>query len=256
MKLVNQDVTLQEIIDKLGISRKTLYKWRKRGAKPDALKGLKTARKKGWIPLTRSSDLFPLINRICAWVLSGGCILHSFNVELSGRVCDLEGLKNDVASLDLNPILREGEGRKRGPTLSAGGKGASPFGRVIHSLGVPRGEKAKQKYTLPGYLKNASERIRKDFLNVYLSNRMILLEGNRGFVLRLERYGEYRKAGRKLYSQLNRLMEETVGAEGSLFATWPHVSLYFDKGKAEKVLNDVDLRYNREKRRKAEERFE
>lgn len=255
MELVDRDITLQRIIDKLEINRKTLYKWRKENAKPDSLRGLEMVQRRDWVPLTCSSKNFPRINRIAAWALSGGSIHHSsYRLVLSGDPDDLEKIEKDVEELGLNPKVRKSEGN-RGPNLGIEGRGASRLGRVIHCLGVPKGEKAQKKYDLPDYIEKAPKWAVKDFLEIYLSNRMILLEGRRGMVLTMERYGEYKKAGKKFYRQLNDLMKRTAGAEGNIYPAESYVGLYYDREKTTKILNSLEIRYNQKKRQRIKQKL-
>ncbi len=256
MKMVNEDVMLKDIIDEVGISRKGLYKWRKWGTKPDSIRGWELALEKDWVPLTYESKQLRSINKIAAWALSGGCILPNWGIILSGKPEDLEKISKEVENLGLKPSIRNPKeqdlGKDRGgPELEIGGEGASPFGRLIHALGIPKGSKAKQIYELPEYIRKAPTEMKKDFLDVYLSNRMILHEGNRGFKTTLERDQEHREGMKKMFKQLNQLTKELTNIKGNIYLDENHINLYFDKGEARKVLDHIDISYNQSKRKKA-----
>ncbi|KXA93991.1 hypothetical protein AKJ66_00045 [candidate division MSBL1 archaeon SCGC-AAA259E22] len=105
---------MQKIIDWFGIGRKTLYQWRKEGSKPDPVRGLEVAKGKGWVPLKFSSEALPALNKICAWILSGGSISSLYVVSLSGRLEDLKKLEKDVRRLGLKPTFLEARWGKGG----------------------------------------------------------------------------------------------------------------------------------------------
>lgn len=143
------------------------------GSMPDAARAVQTAEQLSWIDVGPESDTFRGLNVLVAWVFSGGSILRGnwtpyFSVDSDGDERILDAAAELVGvTLDFTRSGESGRGRElraveHGPVL----------GRTLVVLGAPRGEKSERlDIRLPAYIETAPERVRREFVQVYLNNR-------------------------------------------------------------------------------------
>jgi len=164
----------QRIASALGVKRSRIRRWNDNGAVPYVVQGLQTAETEGWIPMEFESQMFGAMNKIVAWVFSSGSINgQRWNTKF---VVDDDHQRDRLSQLvqSVGCELREPESATetvRGTELAVAEDGAV-LGRVLHSLGAPRGtEKREPDVSLPTYLDEAPPFIRRGFLKTYLRNR-------------------------------------------------------------------------------------
>jgi len=190
------DAGSSKLANKLGVKRSMIRKWVDDDAVPYVVQGLQTAETRDWIPMAFDSPEFRAMNRLVAWVLSSGAI-HGERWSVQFVVDDdtaRDRLEGALAVLDLETIEPENPGTDiRGTVLGATPDG-SILGRVLYSLGAPKGEEKRAGgLSLPPYLDIAPETIRRAWLRTYLRNRRRRSEAGEPWIS----FGEKRSASYK-----------------------------------------------------------
>lgn len=155
----------------LDLPRGRLRTWIDDGGAPDAINCIETARSHGWLNVTYDDRQFDALNALVANVFSGGSIglenyRPSFALNQRGeesQVIDALELAGVDYTLVTDRHQRADEAR---PSTDG-----TTLGRVLTTLGAPRGPKAHQDLTLPAYLEGAPQRVRRLFVVAYLENR-------------------------------------------------------------------------------------
>jgi len=157
------------IATKLDVGRNAIREWVDGDSVPDPVRAIQTADQRGWLALDYDAQAFPVLNRLVAWIYSGG----SIDVDRHVPVFVLNGSSDgDALHADLD-ALGVGHATERGdasPEVRPADD-AAVLGRVLSVLGAPVGAKSDADLALPQYLDTAPERVRRDFAAVYLQNR-------------------------------------------------------------------------------------
>ncbi|WP_239524312.1 hypothetical protein [Halogeometricum borinquense] len=159
------------VSNEFGLPRGRVHGWL-HGGKPDQVKALSFGHQYGWFDATWEDEAGHAFNTLVAAVFAGGSIGardyslrftlgKGHEAQITAAVERLAGGYRTVQDID---------GRKTweiSPT-----QGQAPLARALVALGAPRGTKnADADVSLPEYLKTAPERIRQEFLQVYLTLR-------------------------------------------------------------------------------------
>ncbi|MDY6775806.1 MAG: hypothetical protein SV253_06990 [Halobacteria archaeon] len=173
-----------------GVPRSRIRTWIE-GGKPDVLRGIETAREHGWLDLDYDDSNFRCLNRLTAWIFSGGSITKSqykatFSVEGSEERKVIESVFESLG-LGFDTVKREAKADEAVPD------DATLLGRVLSCLGAPVGTKAHGSITLPEYLDTDRTQVKHDFVRIYLFNRAHSRgeARGRGVGIREERPREY-----------------------------------------------------------------
>lgn len=140
-----------------------------RAPPPEALRGVRAAVEKGWVPLDYESRAFRAMNRLVARTLSNGGIregfVPAFGVEGGADRSRLIGSFDD---LGIDYAVENGPdgGIEHRPITHP-----AVLGRVLSLLGAPVGERSEGSVRLPAYLDRAPASIRHEFADVYLRTR-------------------------------------------------------------------------------------
>ncbi|WP_435118914.1 hypothetical protein [Halolamina sp. C58] len=200
-----------KLANKLGVSRSNIRKWVDDGAVPYVVQGLRTAETRGWIPMSFDSVEFRAMNRLVAWVMSSGSI-HGERWDVQFVVDDDRARKRieaALAMLELDAEEYEEAGTGINGTLLGVGADGSVLGRVLHSLGAPKGEgKRRPDVQLPPYLDRAPEGIQRAWLREYLKNRRREQDGEPWISFGEDRPASYQR-------QFVELVEDVTGASAS-----------------------------------------
>ncbi|QCS42643.1 hypothetical protein [Natrinema versiforme] len=218
----NPKAGIGEIVRVADASRVSVQSWIDDGATPSVVQGLYTAHEYDWIGVTYE-DLTPL-NILAASVYSSGTIsIHNWHPTFS--VDDIEN------SLVLNALELIGVGHQdvetgadqSGPAVRPA-TDAAVLGRVLSVLGVPAGSKATpDDLSLPWYLEEAPESVRKRFVDIYLENRAHPKPDSAGLQISESRPRSYRE-------ELAELIESVAGE--SVTATDSTVMISADAARA------------------------
>lgn len=151
-----------------GVPRGRIRTWIE-GGKPDILRGIEKARDCGWLDLDYDDEEFRSLNKLVAWVFSGGSISEEnytpiFSVESPKKQNEIEKIFEEL-DVDFEIIYRDGRGTE------AKLKEGVILGRTLSALGAPTGNKAEKNLSLPVYLDNALYQVKRDFAYIYLLNR-------------------------------------------------------------------------------------
>ncbi|QCW05221.1 hypothetical protein [Natrinema pallidum] len=143
------------------------------GAKPDAVRGIETARDYGWLEAEYGDPEFTAHNTLVANVFSAGSISEQYyrpSFALNHRGEDSHVLDAlELAGCEYRIVAdRRDRADEARPT-----EDASVLGRVLAALGAPVGPKADQQLALPTYLTDAPDDVRETFVYSYLENRAI-----------------------------------------------------------------------------------
>jgi len=214
------DAGSAKLASKLGVPRSNIRKWVDDGAVPYVVQGLQTAETRGWIPMAFDSVEFRAMNRLVAWVMSSGSI-HGERWDVQFVVDDeraRERLDAALTMLDLDSGEYEEAGTNINGTLIGVGADGSVLGRVLHSLGAPKGdEKRRPDVQLPPYLDRAPEGIRRAWLVEYLKNRRREQHGEPWISFGEDRPAAYQR-------QFVELVEDVTGASASATGSDIYVS--------------------------------
>lgn len=143
------------------------------GSRPDCVHGLETAERLGWVDVAPAGRTFRGLNVLVAWTFSGGSILRDTWVPyfVSDGEADRDLLERAGTLVGVRLDYTRSAGSSRARELRPV-ENASVLGRVLTVLGAPRGEKNEAgRVSLPEYLEDAPERVRQEFVQVYLRNR-------------------------------------------------------------------------------------
>ncbi|ELZ12113.1 hypothetical protein C478_10953 [Natrinema thermotolerans DSM 11552] len=185
------DAGSQAIATALDLPRSRIRTWLEDDGSPDVVRGLETAREYGWLVATYDDPEFTALNTLVADIFSGGSItdetyVPSFTLNHRGEDSHvLDAL--ELAGVEYQVLVdRDGRADEVRPTTDA-----SVLGRVLAVLGAPVGPKANQRLSLPGYLEDAPDEIREQFVYAYLENRAIAHEGKETLTIREDRNQDY-----------------------------------------------------------------
>ena len=156
---------------KMEMPRGRIRSWMN-GSKPDPARAVAVAEERDWFTDDPHSQTFRGLNRLVAWIFSGGSINDLFVPQFA--VDDPTSMARVTDALDAvgidHRLQRENEqGRATEVVPTDHG---SVLGRALVVMGAPQGQKAEQSnLSLPIYLDDAPERVRREFVDVYLRNR-------------------------------------------------------------------------------------
>jgi len=214
------DAGSSKLANKLGVKRSMIRKWVDDGAVPYVVQGLQTAETRGWIPMDFDSVEFRAMNRLVAWIMSSGSI-HGERWGVQFVVDDdraRDRLEAALTMLELDAEEYEEAGTKINGTLLGVGSDGSVLGRVLYSLGAPKGdEKRRSDVQLPPYIGQAPETICRAWLREYLKNRRREQHGDPWISFGEDRPSAYQR-------EFVELVEDVTGASASASATDTYVS--------------------------------
>ena len=163
------------ISNALDLPRGRVRGWVDEDGKPDAARGIETAREYGWLDATYRDDLFQALNTLVANVFSGGSIakknfVPSFALNhRDHRSHVIDALEATGVDFDFFHEDDDSRATEVRPT-----KDATVLGRTLAVLGAPVGPKAQlEDLSLPWYLDGAPFEVREMFVLAYLANRAI-----------------------------------------------------------------------------------
>ena len=195
--------SVNAIAAEVGADGETVRGWIEGGRSPAIVRSLNVAIERGWVPLTEAAEDFPVLNRLVAWVFSGGSISIGYELRFSpDSESERERLKSLMAELGLEYELREENGYT---TCIPRGKNRI-LARTLVSMGAPRGSKGPDiEISLPRYLSECSDRTRREFVETYLLNRAVGWKDTRAMMIAEERPISYQM-------ELAEMIERVAGA--------------------------------------------
>jgi len=160
------------IASKLGVNRNAIREWVDGDSVPTSVSAIQTADRHGWLAIDYDGETFPALNRLVAWVYSGGSINADRRVPVfvPRDDADAAALRDDLDVLGAGTTAVHEDDPDRSTELKPA-EDAAILGRVLSLLDAPVGSKSGANISLPDYLKGAPDRIRAEFVDVYLSNR-------------------------------------------------------------------------------------
>lgn len=189
----------QAISSRLDLPRSRIRGWirkpddEQRPARPDAIRGIQIAERRGWLPAHYGANTFSALSRAVAWIFSGGSIDTTWYVPLftiggTSDPRDLELLLDELGvGCRVSREVEEGRAAEYRPAQNA-----SVLGRVLSLLGAPVGRKTPDApINLPSYLTDAPDSVRREFIEVYLQNRGQRYEDKETVHFREDRSIEY-----------------------------------------------------------------
>lgn len=189
----------REIAEELDLPRGRVYPWLN-GSRPDCVRGLEIAQRRGWIDVRTDTDAFRGLNVLVAWVFSRGSISKDTYAPyfVANEEVD-ETILNEAANLaDIQLETTRSADGERTVELRAKQDG-SILGRVLSVLQAPVGGKyAASDLTLPDYLTHLDEATAREFVQTYVHNRGDPHEGGSLVRFRDRRSVRYPKAVARL----------------------------------------------------------
>jgi len=162
----------QALSTKLDVDRNAIREWVDGDTIPNPVRAIQIADRRGWLALDFDAEAFEPLNRLVAWMFSGG----SISAEQYVPVCTINGssdadaLRADLDALGVGHAMTHADDPDRATEIKPA-EDAAVLGRVLSLLGAPVGSKSDADLSLPRYLDAAPDRIREAFVDVYLSNR-------------------------------------------------------------------------------------
>jgi len=171
-KTRHPDKGSQALATQLGVDRNAIREWVDGDSVPNPVRAIQTADRRGWLDLDYDSPAFEPLNRLVAWVFSGGSIDTERNVPVFviNASSDADALQADLDALGVGYTAAHADDPDRSTEIQPA-EDAAVLGRVLSILGAPVGSKSGTDISLPAYLKDAPTNIRREFVDVYLSNR-------------------------------------------------------------------------------------
>lgn len=175
----NTNLGSSALASRLDLPRSRIRPWvrkpdaESKPARPDPVRAIQVAEGHNWIPAQYENETFSALSRAVAWIFSGGSIdterfVPLFTVGGESELADLDALLDELGVG--RTVCRETEDGRAAEYRPA--RDASVLGRVLFLLGAPTGTKnTSASITLPAYLDDAPESIRREFADVYLKNR-------------------------------------------------------------------------------------
>lgn len=168
----------------LGLPQSRIQGWIDDNRPPNVVRALNVAREKGWVGCTYTDDVFAGLNALVAKLYTSGALWeHSMRLEFwpkSPR--EFEEITTAFETADAEYNLRHNDDGTVEEIRSS--NDGIVLVRVLGILGAPIGKKADQELTLPDYLEDAPDEIRRDFLRVYIGERAV---GTGGQIVVLEK---------------------------------------------------------------------
>ncbi|MCR4369450.1 MAG: hypothetical protein NUV67_06100 [archaeon] len=189
LQLSKSTKNYSEIARQINEPNRTVHGWLSEGQTPWGIKGANKLKNANLLPLVADgSPHFKLFVEIFAFVLGDGTIGKDFSgVGLTGEKEDLEKLKRKIeANFGFTTELEKRETtsvtkkeiKGRHFTQNIVGSSyylrihSSPFARLLHLAGAPKGDKVVQSFKLPIWILNAPKEIKRDFLGVLFGNEL------------------------------------------------------------------------------------
>lgn len=189
----------QALASRLDLPRSRIRPWvrkpddDRKPARPDPVRAIQVAEGHGWIPAGYETETFPALSRAVAWIFSSGSIdtdrfVPLFTLSPNVDLTDLEALLEELdVGCTISRTAEPGRAAEYRPV-----EDAAVLGRVLSLLGAPVGAKnVTGPVALPGYLDDAPEPIRHEFVAVYLRNRGHRYEEKATIHFREDRPREY-----------------------------------------------------------------
>jgi len=161
----------QAVATALELPRSRIRPWVDDNSQPDVVRGIQTAEEHGWLVEDQDAQEFQALNRLVAWIFSGGAINDNFVPSFATDGTDDCPVTMHLGALGLDWRVERAEDPSRAteviPTTNA-----SVLGRTLVALGAPSGVKNESAdVSLPEYLDDAPDHIQESFVDVYLDNR-------------------------------------------------------------------------------------
>jgi hypothetical protein len=169
----NPEMARAEIARQVGRPASAVRGWLKENKTPRVVSGIRIARNRGWLDIDPDSERFSALNKLVAWIFSGGGIsVDTFVPHFS--VDDpvmLTAVAHQFGWLQLAYRCRNQEDPAQHLEVTPA-EGGAVLGRVLSLLGAPRGVKAQlEDISLPSYLSTVGYEHQRDFVRIYLLNR-------------------------------------------------------------------------------------
>lgn len=177
VELRKNAITPKNISKQYGIPYRRLGHWFYHNKIPYPLQSIEFAKKMDWLPLKiEKTEKFKTILRIFAWIYGDGTLAKDGYMMFSdGEEENLELIGNEIVeNLGLKIKISKYSGNLPGicNKLEIQGRGNRIFGRLIMAMDAPVGDKVSQSFLLPDWLINAPKWVKKEFLDVLLSNEI------------------------------------------------------------------------------------
>lgn len=167
--------TMKDVAESRGFSVDTAYDWNQDRRAPDPVKAIEAAGERGWLDLEWTEPPFTGLNVLVAWIFAGGSINQLYTPSWTVRQREHTPLETAFYEAGITvKAVHQGE-RKRATEYRPADQGTL-VGRLLVAFGAPRGEKARQRISLPPYLDNAPYMVRLDFARAYVYHRGTLRE--------------------------------------------------------------------------------
>lgn len=144
------------------------------GARPDAVRGIETARERGWVDVEPFSAMGEALTRLLAWVYSNGSVADSGGRRVPRFVVGSvdEYTRFAEVARKANLEVRYVHASESGRATEAEPRDGMVFGRVLTVLGAVPGPKAQNIHRLPSVVHEYwGTDIARWFADTYITNR-------------------------------------------------------------------------------------
>jgi hypothetical protein len=167
----NPELGRHALAETVGIPPGRVRSWRGDSKKPDPLRGLETARDRGWIINDWEDDRGNYLNILAAWICASGSIDQAWVPRfIVSEEQDEQALLTTFAALDIDPVAVHTDDTEQ-TTNYKPQQDASVLGRILFTWTGIRGYKNEDETRFPRYPQMAPESICRAFAQVYVQHR-------------------------------------------------------------------------------------
>ncbi len=132
----------QALATQLGVSRTAIREWVDGDAVPEPVQAIQTADRRGWLAIDHADAAFAHLNRLVAWVFSGGSIDAERRVPLFVPRTDADAadLRDTLDALGVGAATERDDAPDASTEIRPADD-AAVLGRVLSVLGAPVGRK-------------------------------------------------------------------------------------------------------------------
>lgn len=175
------------------LPRGRIRSWVDSDGKPDVVRAIETAESLGWLDTTEIDRQIAFVT-LLAGIFSGGSIAEkNFNPSWStdDEIVDTL-LEEALTELGCGFTVRHEDSNTRSTEIVPA-EYASLLGRVLVAMGAPIGSKAEDTLSIPDRLVEAADPVRERFVEIYLRNRIGIVDGRNAASVLEDRPSSFRR---------------------------------------------------------------
>ncbi|WP_138006547.1 hypothetical protein [Halalkalirubrum salinum] len=175
------------------LPRGRIRSWVDSGGKPDAVRAIETAASLGWLDATEIDRQIAFAT-LLAGIFSGGSIAErNFNPSWSTDDETVDTfIEKALTDLGCGFTVRHEDSDTRSTEIVPA-EYTSLLGRVLVAMGAPIGSKVEDTLSIPDRLVEAADPVRERFVEIYLRNRIGIVDGRNAASILEDRPSSFRR---------------------------------------------------------------